>query len=102
VTVSPGVPDSRSLRRSRWTSPNRPPSASTPARESAYGKIHSLKDGFGFIRPTAGGATIFFYYLEVQNADFNDLKVGDKVHYKMGENQRGPCAIEIELANVGG
>ncbi len=64
------------------------------------GNIQNLKQGYGFITPpTAGGANVFFYCTEVQNADFNDLKVGDRVRYRMGENEKGPCAVEVELLN---
>lgn len=61
------------------------------------GTIHNLKNGFGFITPVTGGPNIFFYHGEIMNADFNDLKIGDLVRYKVGHNERGPCAVEIEL-----
>ena len=64
--------------------------------DTLEGKIHSLKEGFGFITPSSGGANVFFFHAEVQNADFNDLKVGGKVRYKIGNNEKGPCAVTIE------
>jgi len=81
----------------------RPPAAERAPKsvDTIEGTIHSLKEGYGFIRPAAGGTTIFFFYAEVQNADFNDLKMGDKVNYKMGENDKGPCAVAIELLTPG-
>lgn len=65
------------------------------------GSVHSLKEGYGFIRQSAGTATIFFFYAEVQNTDFNNLKVGDLVRYRIGQNQRGACAVAVELVTPG-
>ena len=76
--------------------------ATTTPADTLEGKIHSLKEGFGFITPSSGSATVFFFHAEVQNADFNDLKVGDKVRYKIGKNEKGPCAVAIEPLNLGG
>jgi cold shock CspA family protein len=61
------------------------------------GVIHSLKQGFGFIRPVDGGETIFFYHDEVTNADFSELQPNEKARYKLGSNAKGVCAIDIEV-----
>ena len=70
-----------------------------PASEDTFnGTIQSLKDGFGFIRPSPGGAHMFFFHAEVMNLDFSELHEGDKVRYRLGRNERGTCAVEIEVS----
>ncbi len=59
------------------------------------GVIQSLKNGFGFIAPDRPGPNIFFFHLEVMEVDFLDLKVGDRVEYSIGMNDRGPCAKQV-------
>jgi cold shock CspA family protein len=74
------------------------PTAAGPASVDSYGgTIQSLKAGFGFIRPTAGGADVFFFHAEVTNVDFSELHEGDKVRYRHGRNERGTCAVDIEV-----
>lgn len=63
------------------------------------GRIHSLKEGFGFIAPEEGGSTIFFFHAELENADFSDLRPGDAVTFCKGSNDRGPCAVAVMLAD---
>jgi len=63
------------------------------------GIIFSLKEGFGFITPSNGGPNIFFHYSAVMNADFSELKAGDKVRYAHGQNEKGVCAIRIHVVN---
>ncbi len=59
------------------------------------GVIQSLKNGFGFIAPDRPGPNMFFFHLEVMEVDFLDLKVGDRVEYSIGMNDRGPCAKQV-------
>jgi cold shock CspA family protein len=64
------------------------------------GTIQTLKEGFGFIAGSDAvnkGQTFFFFHAEVVNADFNDLKVGDRVRFQLGTNQRGPCAVQVSV-----
>lgn len=71
--------------------------ATQAKREVQEGQIQNLKEGYGFIAPSAGGNGIFFHRSHLQDADFNDLEVGMKVRYIAGENEKGPCALGIEL-----
>jgi CspA family cold shock protein len=59
------------------------------------GTIKRTKEGFGFIVPDQGGSDIFFYYLDVLEPDFLDLKPGDRVEFIMGQNEKGPCAKQV-------
>jgi len=76
-----------------------PASASTAlgAEEEHTGTIFSLKEGFGFISPASGSPNIFFHYSAVMNADFSELKTGDRVRYEHGQNEKGVCAIKIQV-----
>jgi cold shock CspA family protein len=62
------------------------------------GQIKVLKEGYGFITPNGGGPNVFFFHAEVLDADFNELKQGLRVRYRLGKNEKGPCAVQIEVA----
>lgn len=64
---------------------------------NAQGKIQALREGFGFITPNDGSGNLFFFHASVLNADFNELRVGDEVVYKIGNNDKGPCAVDVEI-----
>jgi len=74
-------------------------SASMPiSTESQNGTIQNLLDGYGFITPTGGAApNLFFFYTDVENGDFNELRIGDEVSYVLGQNHKGPCAKRVSL-----
>jgi cold shock CspA family protein len=65
--------------------------------ELNHGKIQNLKEGYGFITPELGGANIFFFWSDVFERDFNDLRVGDVVEYAIGANDRGPAAKQVRV-----
>jgi cold shock CspA family protein len=65
--------------------------------DPAQGRIQNLKDGYGFITPEAGGANLFFFWADVADIDFNELRIGDRVEYILGMNEKGPIARQIYL-----
>jgi cold shock CspA family protein len=65
------------------------------------GSIQSLKNGYGFIAPDRAGPNMFFFHLDVLDIDFLDLKVGDRVQYVIGQNDRGPCAKQVRRLPMG-
>jgi cold shock CspA family protein len=67
-------------------------------RMGCRGTIHSLKEGYGFILPSSGGSTLFFFHGAVLNADFNELRVGEEIEYELGRNSKGECAINVRVA----
>ena len=77
----------------------KPPFSPAPAPQGppAFGKIQVIREGFGFITPHDGSANLFFFHASVLNADFNELHVGDEVTYRISNNDKGPCAINVEL-----
>lgn len=71
---------------------------SAPESETAErGKIIQLKNGYGFIMPEKQGKNLFFFWEDLQNCDFNDLRNGDLVTFVPGQNDRGECAKNIRL-----
>lgn len=73
------------------------PQPVAPESEALMGKIQALREGFGFITPNDGSGNLFFFHASVLNADFNELRVGDDVSYKIGTNDKGPCAVDVEF-----
>ncbi len=57
--------------------------------------ILSLKEGYGFIAFPPNN--LFFHYSEVENVDFNDLRIGDPVQFKVGENEETGRDIAVEV-----
>ncbi|MFN4146266.1 MAG: NYN domain-containing protein [Runella sp.] len=49
--------------------------------------ILSLKEGFGFIKYPPNN--VFFHYTSLRDYDFNDLEVGQKVIFSLGEREDG-------------
>lgn len=78
-----------------------PPSAPLPninasGDNRSEGVIQSLKEGgFGFITPNDDMENVFFHFSEVKNRNFSALRLGDKVSYVLGRNDKGFCATSI-------
>lgn len=67
-----------------------------PDEVNTPGEIVSLQNGYGFIQPDDENEDdLFFFHLDVENADFNALALGDRVRYVKSTNDRGPCARRI-------
>jgi cold shock CspA family protein len=62
---------------------------------NSNGWIQTLKSGYGFIVPDQGGPNMFFFHEDVSGSDFLELKVGDRVQFVIGQNDRGPCAKDV-------
>jgi len=60
------------------------------------GTIAGLTDkGFGFIMREGAEKDLFFHSNELVNVAFDDLKVGDKVSFEVGEGPKGPNAVKV-------
>lgn len=60
------------------------------------GNIVRIADrGFGFISRAEGDKDVFFHANSIQNADFNDLREGDKVTFEVEDGPKGPNAINV-------
>ena len=53
--------------------------------------------GFGFIA-CSGGRDVFFHYSKLEGVNFNLLKEGQSVNYKIGLGSKGFEAMDIKLA----
>lgn len=64
--------------------------------DKTISEIMNLRNGYGFIKQPPNN--IFFHFSELQNADFNDLRVGDKVSFLVDKNPEGQeIAVQIEV-----
>jgi cold shock CspA family protein/uncharacterized LabA/DUF88 family protein len=59
------------------------------------GRIAAIKEGYGFIQSENAQKGIFFYWGDVLEGNFNDLRIGDFVQYSLGMNEKGECAKEV-------
>jgi len=71
-----------------------PKRSKTPLHRGT-GRIHNLKNGFGFILPDDGTANLFFHSVDVVGCTIFDLCPGDSVDYEAGINEKGPCAYQV-------
>jgi len=70
------------------------PTVNTPSIDGKkISVITKLKEGYGFIQHEK--SELFFFHADIENCEFNELQVGDKVEYKIGKNDKGPTAVEI-------
>ena len=60
------------------------------------GTIKRLTDrGFGFITYDESDKDLFFHANELKNAEFNNLKEGDKVTFEIAESPKGANAVNV-------
>ncbi|PTQ87681.1 cold shock domain-containing protein [Agitococcus lubricus] len=77
------------------------PIPTPPLEQRSEGVIQSLKEGgFGFITPDEDMENIFFHFSEVKNRNFAALRLGDRVSYILGRNDKGYCATHIMALSV--
>lgn len=63
------------------------------------GTIARLTDnGYGFISREGEDKDLFFHSNELQGANFDDLREGDKVTFEVGEGPKGPNAVNVSVA----
>lgn len=63
------------------------------------GTIARLTDrGFGFIKVDGQEKDIFFHSKELVNAQFDELREGDKVTFDIAESPKGPNAVKVNRA----
>ena len=63
------------------------------------GTIKTLKEnGFGFISREGETKDLFFHSKDLVGVAFDSLKTGDVVTFDVVEEQKGPCAKNVELA----
>lgn len=65
--------------------------------ERYEGEICTLGKGFGFIKSDVYEDNVFFYWEEIRNTEFSNLRSGDKVTFVEGNNDRGIVAVRVKL-----
>lgn len=56
----------------------------------------SAPKGFGFIKPDETGASdVFCHFTQIMMEGYKTLEPGIKVSYEVGENHKGPMAVNI-------
>ena len=63
--------------------------------ERRFGTVVQLKSGYGFITPEKGDHDFFFLWEDLENCEFDDLQIGEKVEFEVGTNDRGECARKV-------
>jgi len=66
------------------------------------GKIHSLKEGYGFISCPDFPNNVFFHYSAVNSQNFQELSIGQTVEFLIHESDKGNVAqpvIIVEQSN---
>ena len=55
---------------------------------------------YGFIVPDGPGPELFVHFNDL--GCYPNLKKGEAVHYQMGRNKKGLCAVDVRLIEKGG
>lgn len=66
----------------------------------ATGTVKWFNDakGYGFIQPDEGGKDLFVHHSGIAGNGFKSLQEGAKVSFEARQGQKGPEAINVELA----
>jgi CspA family cold shock protein len=63
------------------------------------GTIKKITDrGFGFINAEGEDKDLFFHSTGVEGTTFEELKEGDAVTFDIVDTQKGPNAVNVQLA----
>lgn len=68
--------------------------------DEEVGKIAFKKNGWGYIRPDAGSENIYFFYRDLENAEYDDLELESRVSFVRSQNEKGPCAVQIRALDT--
>ena len=55
------------------------------------------KKGIGFLERDNGEKDLFVHWTNIEMEGFKTLKPGQKVYFEIGENHRGPQAINVKI-----
>lgn len=66
--------------------------------ETGTVKWFSDEKGFGFITPSDGSKDVFVHHTSISGSGFKSLAEGQAVTFKVEQGQKGPSAVNVELA----
>jgi cold shock protein len=67
-------------------------------RKQGVVRWFSLERGYGFIAPDEGGEDVFVRFSSVAGEGFRQLVDGQRVTYELGDDGRGPRALDVRPA----
>jgi cold shock protein len=65
-------------------------------RETGTVKWFNDSKGFGFIE-REGGEDVFVHFSSIRGEGFKTLTDGQKVEFTLGQGQKGPQALDVEV-----
>lgn len=64
-------------------------------RRSGRVRWFNPEKGFGFIAPDGGGEDVFVRHSSIEANGFRTLDEGQRVTFELGDDGRGPRALEV-------
>jgi cold shock protein len=61
-------------------------------------KFFNVTKGFGFIQPEDGSKDVFVHISAVERAGLSSLTEGQRVHFDVQPDQKGPKAVNLRAA----
>lgn len=68
-----------------------------PDEPLCFGTVIAVKSGYGFMRPDNGTQDVFFYWEDLVDCDFSELRDGMRLGYHLIIGDRGPVAKDIVM-----
>jgi cold shock protein len=68
------------------------------ARRAGVVRWFSVEKGYGFIAPDDDGEDVFVRFSSIAGDGFRQLADGQRVTYELGDDGRGPRALEVRAA----
>lgn len=62
-------------------------------------KFFKTDKGYGFITPEDGSRDVFVHVSAVQNSGLANISEGQKLHFEVQEDTRGPKAVNLSIAD---
>ena len=69
-----------------------------PERRTGQVRWFSGEKGYGFIVPSDGGPDVFVRHSAIETNGFRTLQENEQVTYDLGDDGRGPRALQVRPA----